>query len=166
VVVAACCAPKGGGGGTTPGPPPATCQKDRACNPAELAPCAQGVKTIALADVLASGDSLSGQTLSIAGPLHMGVTMCTKMFCGPERPCCNKCSAALVLAAQAPSSPLGGQSVRLEGDGMSCPGDDTGVCCPYDADGQAVVASGTLVSEGDAQRGWIHRLEGASLCRP
>ncbi len=188
VLVAACCVRQtppttptpGPGPGPGPGPDPdtppgpgmggsdpnAACAKDRPCNPLPLDWCPADARPLPLKDLLASGQTHNGHVMAVTGPIRQGPTRCTKMACGPERPCCNKCSASLILSENADqSSPLGADDgVTLLGENLGCAGDDSGVCCTYAPDGRSVTAIGTLAVTGDAQSGFRYELQNADVC--
>jgi hypothetical protein len=158
LVVSACCKQPQNGDTTpaptptptpTPTPPPAsTCTKDQPCERRVLAACPADVAPISVAAALAD-PKLVGQQVQIGARLVQGPTMCTRMACSVERPCCNRCSSRLVLADAVPAdqSPLPPEGTISLGEELVCPGDDSGVCCPY-LPGAEIVAMGRLLVEG------------------
>lgn len=157
---------------TTPPTPPeppkdpgAVCQKDRPCDAAAPPKCTDSPRPKTLDDVFASGDKLGGATVTVAAPLHPGPMRCTRMACSVERPCCNRCGSGMVLAVGDPNQGAA-RMIFLQGEGLDCSGDDSGVCCPVSTGGRAVMATGTLRVQGDATTGFTYLLEGARLCAP
>lgn len=158
----------GTGTGTgTGGDPNAQCAKDRPCESLALDWCPDDTsRPMSLEDLLASGQQHDGHRIAVTGPLRQGPTRCTRMACSPENPCCNRCSASLLLSATAEqTSPLGADDgVTLLGDNLGCGGDDSAVCCTYQPTGRDVTAIGELHVTADAQGGFRYELHQTDVC--
>ena len=144
--------------GGDPAPWGPGCLIHRGCTlaPAALTPCAPDVKARDWSEVLASADTLSGQTVSVRGALGVGGGSETMVACGHN--CCNHAGESVVL---------GGASSTLGLDGFFCTGDESAQCCNAPAYGQTVLATGRLEPIASVHPGtsaW--KLGGASLCAP
>lgn len=126
-------------------------------------------------DVLASGDTLVGQVVSVRGPLTGGWNICT-LRGGPEGTCPNSCYAAVGLVAphrcEPEPEPDAGLYVCQYDDplhtlglpGLACKGDDSTLCCPFEPHGQVVVARGRFEREGPPPPRGEYYLADAALC--
>lgn len=64
---------------------------------------------------------LKGQPIILKGEIVQGQSLCTKIYCGPENPCCNTCSAPLELK--------NGTEILLTGDEIGCSGNSCSLNC-------------------------------------
>lgn len=122
---------------------------------APVSPCIMGGEALSLAGIL-DNPPADGSSVSVQGPLRRGIGMCTEKACSAVDACCNGCGASLVLSAQpSPVDLYTGQapqavllSGKLGGVSLACGGDESLLCCPLAAEGEAVIISGTLRSVG------------------
>lgn len=142
------------------------CQKDKGCAPAQALPaCAPGLTITPLAQALENRNPIkSGTVISVQGPLTSAVG-CTEMGCPADFPCCNRCNGDLRLGPEPGAPRVGYTSLALVDEKdparFRCEGDDTLSCCPFEAKGQAVVATGEFGSfNGD------FGLKNVTLCAP
>ncbi len=150
-------------GTDAPGPPwEPYCLVQRGCGhrPTPIPPCAAGTDARDWSDLLASGETLSGQEVHVRGLLGVGRrTFGWNNACVREgfRACCNNEGADIVL---------GGATETLGLPDLSCSGDESLLCCDVPAYGQVVVATGRLTrathERSPADPRWI--LEDERLC--
>ena len=106
--------------------------------------------------------SYAGKVIALRGSLIKRGAECTEGEC--ERTCCNTCTSVVTIG-DADS----GHYVRLvsaETPGLYlCRGDESLLCCQFQADGRQVVAQGALqVTTGVTPT--VHQLFVTELCRP
>lgn len=84
------------------------------------------VPVITLGELEASPATWHNQLVEISGQASAGPAMCTKMFCGPQNPCCNSCNAPLVFQNE------NGPAIALSG--LTCQGNECNYMnnCPYE----------------------------------
>ncbi|MEL6178922.1 MAG: hypothetical protein AAFS10_08205, partial [Myxococcota bacterium] len=92
--------------------------------------------------VTANPKAWHNKTLAIVGPLN-AMVMCTERGC--DRECCNSCSGGVVIGKGGFNNR---ETVYLTHTQMpqafQCHGDETLSCCPYEANTQEVIATGTF----------------------
>ncbi|MEO1268160.1 MAG: hypothetical protein AAFX99_08680 [Myxococcota bacterium] len=148
-----------------PGSPSAQCMKDKGCPPSKTIPkCADSIKPRPLKEALDNRNPLIGQTASIVGPLKSSAS-CTERGCPADAPCCNRCSGGISLGPEGMGGGSGYTHLTLvdtkNPKGFSCNGDETLVCCTYEAKGQTVVATGKIgTKDGNFS------MEDPTLCIP
>lgn len=119
----------------------------------KIAPCTPEVVGRSWHETLPYAKQLEGRSVTILGSLRLSPPGCTLAFCR-DNYCCNDCAAPLIVA-DGVEQPLPLNSW--------CTGDDSQLCCPYEARGQDVAVTGTLVVQHAA---WPHGygLEVTSVC--
>jgi hypothetical protein len=122
-----------------------------------------------LEDILSSGDELVGQRIFVRGPLSKGLYAETLLRCRSGR-CCNRGAGFVELRVpiECKPTPDGPQicpndaAHTLNLDNLTCVGDDSLRCCPSDAHGQSVVATGIL--RKDQGPGGGYHMSNVAIC--
>lgn len=94
--------------------------------PADLGadPCAATPElTLTASAAVAQGAALSGRVVAVNGQLEAGPPTCTERACPTEEPCCNGCTAELLIDGLLPASPS--ECLPIVG----CTGDECGLVC-------------------------------------
>lgn len=66
-------------------------------------------------------EDLNDKPIILQGKIIQSQAVCTQIYCGPENPCCNTCSASVELE--------NGTSVPLMGDKIGCSGNSCSLNC-------------------------------------
>ncbi len=135
-----------------PRPRQKQCVKDIGCPAIAAPPRCDAGKVLTPQEALANRSALLGKTVSITGTLAHGPMGCTEMECAEDQ-CCNTCWADVQFVI-----PRSGQDGGIALDGVSCTGDDTGVCCSVPL-GKALTVVGVLKNDQGRTR-----LEVAKTC--
>jgi len=146
-----------------PTPPPrdkkdwaANCKIQKGCSPEPkiLPACDADLMQRPWVDVVSQADVFLGKEVAASGTI--GLSLIKKTGAGACKPgtCCHTLEMQIVLVGEpAGSLPL---------IGLTCSGDDSTMCCAVPADGQAVVARGTLKKAPGGPGKW--QLEKPDLC--
>lgn len=78
-------------------------------------------KVYSVEEALNNYQELKGQSIILNGEIVQGKSVCTQVYCGPENPCCNSCSAPLELR--------NGTEIALTGDEIGCSGNSCSLNC-------------------------------------
>ncbi len=134
-----------------------------------LKPCGAETDGAVTLEALFSGEGpVDGARAVVEGPLRQESALCTQLGCSPIDSCCNGCGSGLGLAERGDFdlSEPGDLSLRGQIDGveLACGGDDSLVCCPIQAAGQRVRATGTIREAGVSVDGPLFSLQIEALC--
>jgi hypothetical protein len=135
--------------------------------------CPPGTAALALGDLLKDRKRWKGKKVAVRGPLDHSAGGCTEMGCVNTQ-CCNSCTGAVTLGSWDPQYKASlllrsGSGDSEAGDAVyDCEGDESLVCCKYEAKGEEVVATGTLtnLNGGSPPDPRLYVLAGATICRP
>ena len=64
---------------------------------------------------------LKDDSIILKGEIVQGESVCTQVYCGPENPCCNSCSASINLR--------NGTDIALTGEEIGCSGNSCSLNC-------------------------------------
>lgn len=134
----------------------ANCKIQKPCLPQskELPTCDAQTAQRPWVDVVTEGDQVVGKEVEVSGTL--GLSLLKKTGSGECAPgaCCHSLEMQIVLVGE----PAGSLPLR----GLTCSGDDSTLCCSVPADGQSVVARGTLQKVTSGVSKW--QLNEPTLC--
>jgi len=139
------------------------CRVHSPCKPFfPLGRCPKDIRPIDASELAAFVPAALGESLSVRGRVGMGPGISTNGRCRQEagalKNCCNR-SSLRVFVGDIPNG------ARLEG--ITCGGDESGICCEEPAFGQVVVVTGKVMKETESMivsRGGRWSLSDVTLC--
>ncbi len=75
-----------------------------------------------LRQIMDNRDEFLGKEITLRGNISMTKSKCTKQMCREDNPCCNICSAELILNQE-------DASIKIEGESIGCRGNNCAMNC-------------------------------------